>query len=145
MSTTNNQPENQDEGIKQIDLSPSKEETPEEIAAKIEAERLSQLEASEKLAEFGQTQDHTTGTVEDLELGLSNMMLKRDDDQKPDPNQPVVENNEVSAQDLPWVEKVEEIIEKDKEVPYREQQDEEIISKDYLDHNLGIDVKLEDN
>ena len=145
MANSGNVPEKEEVPIKQLDLTPESNETPEEIKAEQEAERLSRLEAGEKLAEFSKSQGTVDGSQKDLEIGLSNLTPVTDDDQKNDEaSQPVIETNEVPAKDVPWVKKVEEIIEKDKDDPYREQEDEEEISQKYLSDRLNIEVEDQD-
>jgi len=60
------------------------------------------------------------------------------DDSTPDDDKEALNSNDVS-----WVDEAEKIIEQDKDNPYKEEKDVEILQKKYLKNRFGLNVQKE--
>jgi hypothetical protein len=109
--------------------------------------------ATEKVAEFetlqeqvninapaqqaNDTKQGTSQTLKDLKIDEKLEMAK------PGP-EPLVETDQVPTKDKGWVEKVEEVIKKDKDKPYQEEEDAEVLQQEYLKKSFKEDVRIDE-
>lgn len=140
-----NQPQN-NEGSPQP---PSPREIEEQQKQKIESN-----EAAQKLSEFEAMQEQISKVAPSQpQTAVSNVPgtpMKNDDNQKAaneaaqaETQQP--ESDEVSVKDLSWVQKAEDVIEKDKDKPYQEEEDAEKLRQEYLDKRFNFEVDTEED
>jgi len=83
------------------------------------------------------TKQGTSQTLKDLKIDEKLEMAK------PGP-EPLVETDQVPTKDKGWVEKVEEVIKKDKDKPYQEEEDAEVLQQEYLKKSFKEDVRIDE-
>jgi len=134
----------------------SKEETIEASQAKHQEKEKEKPEqqweekrAAEKIVEFETMQEQVSKTGPSQPISDPSKVLK---DLSSDTNlqpkkaepEPLAETTDVPKKDLDWVEKVEEVIKKDKDKPYQEEEDAETLQQDYLKNSFKEDVKIDE-
>jgi hypothetical protein len=134
---------------------PSQSETPEEIKER-EEQKSEKQEAEEKLADYEATQEQVDKNAsaqvasdqqqasslrQDIQLAPGSASTDEDEQTE----EPLTETGQVPQKDLSWVKRAEEIIKEDKDKPYKEEEDEEKLQKEYLDKRFNLDVDIDDD
>ncbi len=114
---------------------------------------LGEKAATEKMEEFEIRQEQITKTgpsqqTKDLKKNSNQVLIDLKLDEKlkyaKSEPEPISETSEVPKKDMGWVKKVEEVIKKDKDKPYEEEEDAEVLQQDYLKKSFKEKVKIDE-
>jgi hypothetical protein len=128
---------------------PTPEPTTEQIHEK-EKLQLEANEAAERLANFEAIQEQVNKNApqDPAAQPIQKPIILTDDqkkalEQSAQEETKTTETDQVPASDMSWVDRAEDIIEKDKEKPFQEEEDAEKLQKEYLSKrfDLGVDVE----
>ncbi len=130
----------------------SKEPTREELRAE-EQRQAEAREAAERLAAFEIMQEgiNKNAPVQDPQSQTSQAQAVLSDDQqkataeaaKQETSAP--ETDDIPDKDKAWVDRIEDIIEKDKDKPYQEEIDAEKLHQEYLKKRFNLEVDAEED